>query len=85
MARSALMFDWLWFEPATSIMLAEPGLLLMARSMPKFVDMTASLLHALVDTSARCVRSCRCTLIAHRDARTLAMLCWLAQCFAPRS
>jgi hypothetical protein len=55
--RSALVFDWLWFEPSTSIMLAEPGLLLMARSMPKYAEMTVSLLHALVESSGRYVRN----------------------------
>ena len=47
------MYDWVWFEAPSSIMLAEPGLLLMTRSMPKYPDMTGSLLRALVDLSGR--------------------------------
>ena len=53
MARTALIFDWVAYDPATSVMLVEPGLLLMARSMPKFADMTASLLHAIVELTTQ--------------------------------
>ena len=51
MSRTALVLDWPAFDPATSVMLVEPGLLLMARSMPKYPDMTAALLRAVMDVA----------------------------------
>ncbi|KAK3255931.1 hypothetical protein CYMTET_34911, partial [Cymbomonas tetramitiformis] len=47
-AKLALFFDWLFFNPKTdSIMNVEPALLLMVHSIPKYVEMTQSLLEFL--------------------------------------
>ncbi|XP_010273207.1 PREDICTED: uncharacterized protein LOC104608818 [Nelumbo nucifera] len=47
-AKLALFFDWLFFdERVDNIMNIEPGILLMVNSIPKYVDMTHTLLEFL--------------------------------------
>ncbi|XP_024538045.1 integrator complex subunit 3 [Selaginella moellendorffii] len=47
-AKLALLYDWLFFVPKTdNIMNIEPGILVMFQSIPKYVDMTNSLLEFL--------------------------------------
>jgi hypothetical protein len=48
-AKRALFYDWFFFDPKTdNIMNIEPAMLLMIHSIPKYVDITASLLEFLL-------------------------------------
>jgi integrator complex subunit 3 len=46
-AKLALFYDWLFFSKAENIMNIEPAILLTVHSIPKYVDMTNSLLEFL--------------------------------------
>jgi len=46
-AKLALFYDWLFFTKTDNIMNIEPAILLMVHSIPKYVDMTHSLLEFL--------------------------------------
>ncbi|WCJ28933.1 Integrator complex subunit 3 [Euphorbia peplus] len=48
-AKLALFYDWLFFDEGTdNVMNIEPGMLLMIYSIPKYIDMTHSLLEFLI-------------------------------------
>jgi integrator complex subunit 3 len=46
--RAALVYDWLGYDDKKSVMYVEPAMLMMMRALPKYTDVVAGVLDALV-------------------------------------
>jgi Integrator complex subunit 3 N-terminal len=51
--RAALVYDWLAYDDKKSIMYVEPAMLMMMRALPKYIDVIAGVLDALVTVTKR--------------------------------
>jgi hypothetical protein len=78
--RQAVLFDWLGFDGTPSIMLVEPSLLLMQRSLPKFHEMTSSLLAMLLDLVNTYDVYCAFAEACVRALRACVCVCACAAC-----